>query len=124
MELRNQDKDGTLEVWVWFMTEENHLPAGPLKWKVPNETPADVSDWKSLVSRRKIGVGFWIAAAGVLILGCFAPVLPFKEPNENFIVFEQKKSDYRKNAGWLYNLHIPRGDHWLGTDQDARDLLS
>ena len=59
-------------------------------------------------------------------MAVFAPVLPFKEPNQNFIVFEQKENPI---TGKIQDRPIqppysPDGEHWLGTDQDARDILS
>ena len=69
------------------------------------------------VIEKKLGLGFWLAIAWIVLivlLALFAPWLPLKDPDTNFIDIQGKG---RPPYG-------PDGDHWLGTDQDARDMLS
>jgi peptide/nickel transport system permease protein len=69
------------------------------------------------VAKKKLGLGFWLAVGWIVLivlLAIFAPWLPLKDPNENFIDIQGKG---RPPYG-------PSADHWLGSDQDARDMLS
>jgi peptide/nickel transport system permease protein len=69
------------------------------------------------VAKKKLGWGFWLAVGWIVLivlLAIFAPWLPLKDPNENFIDIQGKG---RPPYG-------PSADHWLGSDQDARDMLS
>jgi len=67
------------------------------------------------VEKRRLGFGFWLAigwVALIVLLALFAPVLPLKDPNVNFI---------QRGEAPPYS---PSAEHWFGTDQDARDMFS
>ncbi|MBT5757623.1 MAG: hypothetical protein HOI41_21925, partial [Acidimicrobiaceae bacterium] len=69
------------------------------------------------IVKKTLGPGFWLAVGWIVLivlLAVLAPVLPLKDPNANFIDIQGKG---RPPYG-------PSGDHWLGSDQDARDMLS
>ena len=69
------------------------------------------------IVKKTLGPGFWLAVGWIVLialLALLAPVLPLKDPNANFIDIQGKG---RPPYG-------PSGDHWLGSDQDARDMLS
>ncbi len=69
------------------------------------------------VAEKKLGWGFWLAIAWlVLIIGlaALAPWLPLKDPDANFVDIQGKGRPP----------YSPSGDHWMGTDQDARDMFS
>ena len=66
-------------------------------------------------SKRRLGMGFWLAVFWLFIVffaAIFAPWLPFKDPDDNYIVRGQRPP------------YAPSATHLFGTDQDARDLLS
>lgn len=67
------------------------------------------------VEKRRLGFGFWLAigwVALIVLLALFAPLLPLKDPEANFI-----------QRGELPP-YAPSAEHWFGTDQDARDMFS
>ena len=69
------------------------------------------------VEKKTLGVGFWLCIGWILFIiavAALAPILPLKDPDMNFIDIQGKG---RPPYG-------PSADHWLGTDQDARDMLS
>jgi peptide/nickel transport system permease protein len=74
--------------------------------------PVPGSEEVELLTKRRLGAGFWIAVGWlvlVIALAVLAPVLPLADPDET--------------------LNGPPGssftaDNWLGTDEGGRDLLS
>jgi peptide/nickel transport system permease protein len=65
---------------------------------------------------RKLGIGFWIAIAWVVLvvmLAILAPWLPLKDPNERYLNRELGLPPYS-----------PGGEHWFGTDRDGRDMFA
>lgn len=69
------------------------------------------------VEKKSLGLGFWLSIAWIvfiILLALLAPWLPLKDPNANFVDIQGKG---RPPYG-------PSADHWLGADQDARDMLS
>lgn len=64
---------------------------------------------------KRIGWGFWLAVAWIVVItlaAILAPVLPIKDPNKNFI------------QPGVRPPYSPSWEHWMGTDQDARDMFS
>lgn len=69
------------------------------------------------VAAKKLGLGFWLAIAWLVLivtLAILAPWLPLKDPDANFVDIQGKGRPP----------YSPSGDHWMGTDQDARDMFS
>ncbi len=83
----------------------------------PLESFAATETADGTVAEKKLGWGFWLAIAWlVLIVGLavLAPWLPLKDPDANFVDIQGKGRPP----------YSPSGDHWMGTDQDARDMFS
>lgn len=67
------------------------------------------------VAQKRLGLGFWLAIAWLLViiaLAILAPILPLKDPKTNFIQPGERAP------------YPPSTTHWFGTDQDARDMFS
>lgn len=67
------------------------------------------------VDKKTLGWGFWLAVIWIVLivgLALFAPLLPLKDPDQNFIQPGERPP------------YSPSGTHWFGTDQDARDMFS
>ena len=65
--------------------------------------------------KRTLGIGFWIAVIWlgiVFFAAAFAPWLPFKDPDANYIQRGERPP------------YPPSMTHPFGTDQDARDILA
>lgn len=80
-------------------------------------TEPQIEAAEGAVAEKKLGWGFWLAIAWlVLIIGLavLAPWLPLKDPDANFVDIQGKGRPP----------YAPSGDHWMGTDQDARDMFS
>ena len=80
---------------------------------MPDQTQAVNED--DQIEKRKLGIAFWISVAWialVVLLAALAPTLSIKDPDANFIVVGEPPP------------YSPSGEHWFGTDQDARDLFS
>lgn len=90
---------------------------------IEDERPAD-----SIV-KKKLGAGFWLCVVWlVAIVGtaALAPLLPFKDPDENFLVFEEQENALtgRTVEAPVQPPYAPSSKHLFGTDLDARDMLS
>lgn len=67
------------------------------------------------VEKKRLGWGFWVAIGWIVLivaLAALAPALPIKDPDRNFI-----QSGERPPYGLSW-------EHWMGTDQDARDMFA
>jgi peptide/nickel transport system permease protein len=65
---------------------------------------------------KSLGLAFWLCIGWLVLIilaAVFAPWLPIKDPNANFINSEFGRPPYSPNA-----------THWFGTDQDARDIFA
>ena len=74
-----------------------------------------VANAEGVATKRKLGIGFWIALTwlGVVVFcALFAPWLPFKDPDQSIIQPGERPP------------YSPSTTHPFGTDQDARDMLS
>ena len=68
--------------------------------KKQEETDKSLSDVSGPIvsefaDKKKLGFGFWLATFWLVLitfLAVFAPVLPFKDPNQNFITYEEKEN--------------------------------
>lgn len=79
----------------------------------PVGEPAEPGD--DHVEAKRLGVGFWIAVgwlALLVALALLAPLLPLKDPEQSFI---------QRGSRPPYS---PSFEHLMGTDQNARDMLS
>lgn len=76
----------------------------------------DIEQADGLASPRRLGFGFWLAIGWLVLivfLALFAPILPLKDPDANFLAIDEPGP----KAG-------PSWGHPFGTDNDARDVFS
>lgn len=81
------------------------------------ERDVQVDHAEGTVEVKRLGIGFWLSIAWIVLiitLAILAPWLPLKDPDQNFVDVQGKGRPP----------YSPSGDHWLGTDQDARDMFS
>jgi peptide/nickel transport system permease protein len=74
--------------------------------------PAPIAEARPVRDRRRLGPGFWIAVAWVvvvIVICALAPLLPIADPNQTL--------HGPPNGGMTAH-------NWLGTDDGGRDLLS
>lgn len=67
-------------------------------------------------AERRLGVGFWLCIAWLVLIvlaAILAPLLGLKDPDENYIDRDLGRPPY-----------APSGEHWFGTDLDARDVFA
>ena len=65
--------------------------------------------------KRRIGFGFWLAVAWLVIIvlaAILAPWLPLKDPEKSFVVAGERPP------------YAPSREFWFGTDQLSRDMFS
>ena len=93
-----------------------------------NEPISDDSLALGVAPKKKLGFGFWLSAFWVILitlLAILAPILPIKDPSENYLVYETTENlrgdPVEKPVQPPYSLS---GEHWMGTDKDARDMFS
>ena len=67
------------------------------------------------VTKKTLGFGFWLAVGWIVLivlLAILAPILPIKSPTKNYIQPGERAP------------YSPSFEHWMGTDQDARDMFA
>ena len=67
------------------------------------------------IEAKRLGIGLWIAVGWIVLivlLAALAPVLPIKDPDKNYIQTGRRAP------------YSPSLTHWMGTDQDARDMFA
>ncbi|MBB32777.1 MAG: ABC transporter permease [Acidimicrobiaceae bacterium] len=106
-------------------TQDMSEPLSEYSTEMP---PSDSSLAAEVAPKKKLGFGFWLSAFWVLLitlLAVLAPILPIKDPTENYIITETTENLrgdlVEKPVQPPYSLD---GNHWMGTDKDARDMLS
>jgi peptide/nickel transport system permease protein len=105
------------------MSVDESGPTGNIEIEVEAEAPMEH------VQKKKLGFGFWVSIGWLVVivgLAALAPILPLKDPDTNFVVFEVRENNItgRVSEQPVQPPYSPSGEHWFGTDQDARDIFS
>jgi peptide/nickel transport system permease protein len=94
------------------MSEEEVQAVRTAETESPNLTSGDQT-----ATSRKLGIVFWVCIGWLVLIvlaALLAPILPIKDPKQNYI---------NPDAGGPPP-YSPSATHLLGTDRDARDVLS
>ncbi len=95
----------------------------------PELIASDEDELPNFVAKKKLGFGFWLAITWLIVIigaAVLAPVLPLKDPDQNFVQFEEKENPItgKLTESPVQPPYSPSSTHIFGTDQDARDMLS
>lgn len=90
---------------------------------------ADDSKPANVAIKRTLGLGFWLSILWlvvIVLLALLAPVLPIKDPETNYVQTEEAVNAItgRVSEQPIVPPYGLSSEHWLGTDRDARDMLS
>ena len=111
------------------MTDTLSSPSSPSGEPIVEIIDAADERASDTVEKRTLGFGFWLCIGWLVFicgLAALAPILPLKDPDENFLQFEEKESALtgRVTEAPVQPPYGPSAEHWFGTDLDARDMLS